>query len=391
MGSYGRDRYGQAYYGVNGVDLAVSTFVISDALQAILNGDDPSPIECAASVTIGGAAIPFIKNIKIERGLAERMGRADITILCDPTDLPATIAENAEVVISTEITFSGGSLSEQIFRGRVDKWTAPNRGEIEGRLECYDGAKRLDDVDIRGSMTGDVANWITDRAALLDMGTGFAVIERGDPVEIPAPHNLTGYRSLMQAAVALVSAFNQRYIFFTGAGEMVLFDPSTAAAEAPQVTFARAISFREKLDTSKRFNRVRYSNYVGYAHDFVTYQLTVTPEGANTITASNVSTTPILSGIYDDLADQAIFGVLDLSGGVQNNICTTVEQLEAYAESVANESQRKRYSFGNRFNPLLEIGTTHAFQGDAYFIARIRHNISTTALWTTDLEFWGVA
>lgn len=389
MGLYGRDRYGQAYYGVDGIDLAISTVVIGDDLQSILNGADPKPIECAANVTIGGAAMPYIKDITIERGLAQRLGFANITILCDPDDLPAEIVENAEVVITTTITFASGTLTEQIFRGRVDSWTAPNKGEIEGRVEAFDGAKRLDDASISGSMTGDVANWLRDRCASLSMGDGFAVIERGEPVLLPTAHNLTGYRNVLDAAVALVSAFDKRYVFFNGYGEMVLLDPDAAATEPPIITFNRAIAFRRIFDASKRYNRIAYSNYVGYAFDFVTYTLSVTPEGTNTITAANVEDRTILSGTYNDAADQALYGVLELSGGVQNNICSTDEQLSTYAESVATESQRDRYSFTNRFNPLLEIGTTHTFNSNTYFIGRMRHNISTAALWTTDLEFWG--
>jgi hypothetical protein len=196
---------------------------------------------------------------------------------------------------------------------------------------------------------------------------------------------------VLDAAVALVSAFDRRYVFFNGYGEMVLLDPDAAATEPPIITFNRAIAFRRIFDASKRFNRIAYSNYVGYAYDFVTYALTVTPEGTNTITAANVEDKSILSGVYEDAADQAIYGVLDLSGGVQNNICSTAEQLEAYAKSVATESQRERYGFTNRFNPLLEIGTTHTFNGATYFIGRMRHNISAGALWTTSLEFWGAS
>lgn len=391
MGGYGKDRYGQAYYGVEGYDLAMSTLVISAELQAILSGADAKPIECAADVTIGGVAVPYIKDIKIERALSDRMGKAQLTILCDADNLPANIIQNAEVIISSKITFGSGTFTRQIFAGRVDTFTAPNKGQIEGQIACFDGAKRLDDADVSGSMIGDVANWLRDRCSTLDMGTGFAIIEEGEPIEIVSPHNLVGYRNVIDAAIALASAYNQRYVFFTGAGEMVIFDPTSAASTTPQITFARAIAFREMLDTSKRFNRISFSNYVGYAHDFVTYALTVTPEGVNTITASNVGTNTIISGVYEDLADQAIYGVLDLSGGVQNNICSTEAQLDAYAESVSVESKRRRFSFSNRFNSLLELGTTHTFNGASYFIGRIRHNISTQSLWTTDVEFWSVA
>jgi hypothetical protein len=391
VSGYGAEHYGQAYYGVDGIDLPVSTLVLSQAFQDILTGADPKPIECYADVTVGGVAIPKVEGITIERALGDRMGTARVTVLCTASTAPTSIIENAEIVITAGLKYGIGSAGIQVFRGRVDSWKPPDEGEIRGQLFAYDGAKRLEDASVSGAMTGDVATWLADQCAALSMGTGFAVVTKGTAVNIATSYSLAGFRSVLDAAQVLVSAWERRYVFFNGAGELVIFDPQYIAYDAPQFEFSRAISFRELTDTSKRFNRVAYSNYIGYAHDFVTYTLTVTESGANTITASNVSTVPIISGTYNDAADQATYGVLELSGGVQNNIPTTDALLLAYATSVSRESKRSRYQFTTRFNPFLELGTMHSFAVANYFTGRLRHSLTSSGLWTTDAELWGAA
>jgi hypothetical protein len=339
---------------------------------------------------VGGVLITKIGSGRIERSLGADMGKAEMTILCSADDLPASIVENAEVIVTAGVRFGSGSVTQQVFRGNVDSWVPPNAGEINGQLIAFDGAKRLQDADVSGNITGDVANWIADRASTLDMGTGFAVIEKGSPVAIPQAYSLSGFRSVLDASKTLVSAFTQKYVFFSGAGEMIIFDPAKSILETPLVDFSRAISFRPITDTSKRYNRIRYTNYVGYAHDFVTYELTQTNTGANSIHASSVSSVPILEGVYDDTIDQGTYGILELSGGVQNNICLTDAQLLAFATSVSTESKRARKAFTARFNPILELASSLTFRGVQYFVASLAHNFNATSLWTTDMEIWQV-
>jgi hypothetical protein len=384
------DRYGQAYYGVEGVDLPVSSLVLSSALYEILAGNDPAAMECYVDVTVGAVALPYVEAVTIERGLGDRLGQARITVLCDADDVPSGIVENAEVLISAGVRFGSGEAAAQIFAGRVDNWTAPDKGKIRGTLTAYDDAKRLEDASVSGQAGGDLAAWIEGKAAPLSMVGGFQVINQGAPVVIPASYSVTGFRSVLEAATKMVSAYDQRYVFFSGQGDMVLFDPEYAEGSSSQFSMDRVISFRAKTNTDKRYNRIPYSNYVGYAHDFVTYSLTLNPEGQNNITASTVSSVPIISGTYNDTADQAIYGILNLSGGVQNNICASNAELLAFAESVGKESKRQRYQLSTRFNPFLEIGSRNTVQSLPGFIGRLRHEIRAGSLWRTDMEFWTI-
>jgi hypothetical protein len=288
------------------------------------------------------------------------------------------------------VRFGSGEASAQIFAGRVDNWTAPDKGKIRGTLTAYDDAKRLDDEGVSGTAGGDLAAWIEDQASDLSMVSSFQVISLGLPVTIPAGHTVTGFRSVLEAAQNMVSAYDQRYLFFSGLGDMVLFDPDYASGTTSQFSMDKVISFRAKNNTDKRYNQIAYSNYVGYAYDFVTYALTVNPEGDDTFTASSVSATPIISGTYNDAADQAIYGVLPLFGGVQNNICASDAELLAFATSVATESQRQRYQLSTRFNPFIEIGSRNTVQSIDGFVARLRHEIRAGSLWTTQMEFWAI-
>lgn len=391
MSGLGRDRFGQAYFGTDGIDLPVSSLVLSQSLYDILTGLDPKAIETYCAVTVGGVAVPYVESITIERGLAERLGTARITVLCTSAEVPSGIAENAEVIITAGVKFGAGSAGAQVFIGRVDNWTAPDPGKIRGTLTAYDDAKRLEDASVSGSAGGDLATWIESRAVPLAMTSGFQVVNRGLPVIVRAGYSVTGFRSVLEAADTMVSAYDRRYLFLSGQGDMVLFDPDHADTSAAAFDYSRVISFREKADTTKRYNRVAYSNYIGYAHDFVTYSLTQTPEGQGTITASTVGSAPIISGTYNDLADQAIYGVLALSGGVQNNLCVDSVELLAFAESVASESQRARRNLTARFNPFLELGSRLEVGGESGFVGKLRHEIRAGSLWLTDMDFWGAA
>lgn len=389
MAGRNSDRYGQAFYGLDGAELSVTSLVLSEALYAILAGTDPKAIECFVDVTVGGVAVPYLESITIERGLSDQMGTCRLTVLCTSDAVPAGIAENAAVIVTAGVKFGTGTASQQVFAGRVDNWTPPDRGKIRGTLTAYDDAKRMDDDTVSGTMSGDLATWLGTETSTLSMGSTFSIVQKGAAVTIPTTYSLTGFRSLLDAAKAMVSALDMRYLFFSGAGDLVLFDPDYADDTAdPQFTFDRVISFREMANTSQRFNRIGYSNYIGYAHDFVTFTLTVNPGGANSIQASEISTVAIISGTYNDAEDQAIYGILDLPGGVQNNICATDGELSAYAASVAAESQRSKFSLSVRFNPFLELGQKHLYGTTNGFVGRLRHNLTAGQLWTSDVEFW---
>ncbi len=121
------------------------------------------------------------------------------------------------------------------------------------------------------------------------------------------------------------------------------------------------------------------------------YMFVVREDGSFTVSSGNAPGIVQISGTYDDLADQAIYGVLELSGGVQNNICTSDAELLAYATSVATESQRDKRFAQVRFNPFLELGDVVTYQTGTYFVARLQHNMNPDELWTTTVELWGVA
>lgn len=380
-GGYGVERFGQAYYGTEGLDLAGESLIISQALRDVLSGDDPRAVECYVDVTVGGVAVPKIESIDIERGLDGRIGLARVYVLCSADAIPSGIATNATVTITAGIRFAGADASAQIFSGRVDEWTPPDLGDIRGTLIAYDAAKILDEASVSGTASGDYAAWVELQASALSMDAGFSVVMKGSAVELGrsyisgfrrlgGPYPLLAFSTLLEAVNVLPSITEKRFCCVNGAGDLVVVDPAYVDTEGAQFDFSKVISSREVTRASERYNRVKYSNFVGYAAGVL-----------NTL----------YEGTYNDTSDQAIYGVMELSGGVLNNLPISDAEMQLYAASVASVSQRRKWEIVTRFNPFVDIGSRHVFPAGNAQVGSIAHSLRSTGLWTTKMEVWGDA
>lgn len=383
---FGVDRYGQSYYGVQGGSIQCSALVLSRELYDILAGNTPTPISCFADVTVGGTPVTNIEEIIVERAIWNKFGTVHIgfhTANAAALSLP----QNADLVVSAGVKFGSIVASQNIFVGGLDAFLAPSLGESRATLDGYDNSKRIQNADSGNAMQGDVATWLAGIASSLSMGANFRVIQRAAPVNILRLYSLVGFRDGLSAANALVSAYRQNYLFSTGLNELVILDPTTLAGATPLFALSKVTKAAALADSVSRYNQIPYSNYTGYARDFVTYQLTINPNGSSTVTSATVGSSPIVSGTYNDAADQAIYGIMK-SPEMQNGICQTDAELAAWAATVADESQREKADFETSFNPFVDLGSVIQYESELYFVARVRHFATASAFWTTRLELW---
>ncbi len=385
---WGIDRYGRAYFGTNGLQIPVSTLILSDELYDALAGNTQEPFEYFADVQVGGVALPHVESISIDRAIDRKSGLCTI-IFHTASAVVQGVSANAEVSVSAGLRQNGAVAWQTVFRGRLDQYVAPDLGKTEARIEAFDIGRILDTEAPGSKITGDVAAWLQAKVEALGI-LGLQVVTRGSSPILDRELSLNAYRTILDAARIMASGDIWRYVFAVGNGSIIVLDPASLATQSPLFTLTRALKAQPVTDASTRYNKVPYSNYVGYAADQVAYLVTVNPDGSSTIQTSGSSSAPLISGIYEDVADQAVYGVLE-SNSLLSPVPTSKEAFEGLAASFVTESRRSRIDFETAFNPFFDLGDVCEYDNNRYFAARVRHTIKAGRFWGSAWELRSAA
>lgn len=385
---YGISRYGQSYYGVDGFGITLSALLLDAGLYNALVGNVVEPLEYFADVYVGGVQIANGSNITITRQVWSESGQCEISFHHVPGSTPTGIAPNAEVQVYSGLKRLGVPAFQSVFLGRMDIYEAPTPGTTLARVTAFDYGAKLSKAEAGASMVGYLSTWLSARVAEIG-ATGLYVSEIGTAANITRSINLNGYRGAMAAARMLATGDKWRYVFQRGLGELVVLDPTALSTVTPLFILAKALDYSEIVDTQNRFNRVPYSNYTGYAQDIVGYAITVNPDGSSTVSATSLGGGALVSGTYNDTADQTTYGIAS-APILQNPIPTTTGEFDALAASYATESQRRKWRFKVPHNPFFDLGNVCQYGTEKYFAASIRHEISAGSFPISEWELWSV-
>lgn len=377
---WGIDRYGQSYFGIEGFQIPASSLLLSDELYDVLVGNSPEPLDYFADVTVGGISVPHVESIDISRSIDQKAGTCGITFHTASATVAGVVA-NAEVIVNAGVRRGGATAFQTIFRGRLDQYTAPDLGQTAARIEAFDYGWVLDHTAPGSKITGNVAAWLQGKVDALGV-SGLQVITRGSVPVLSRELSLNAYQTILDAAQVMSAGDTWRYVFAIGNGSIVILDPASLASQTPLFTLTRAIKAQPVTDTSMRFNQVPYSNYVGYAADAVAYLVTVNSDGSSTIQTSGSSSAPLVSGTYNDAADQASVGVLP-SSSLLSPVPTTIEAFEILAASFSAESMRGRVDFETALNPFFDLGDVCEYDDERYFAASVKHSLRAGSFFTS--------
>lgn len=387
-GGWNNERFEHLYFDCDALFIPCSTLILDQSLYDVLAGNTPGIVEYFADVTFGPSSTPllYIDEIYTERTFENLKGNMHLGFHTATSPIAGLIA-NAEIKVVAGIRFNGKTATQQRFVGKIEEVVYPSEGQTRGTIDAFDDGQILADSSCNsGTLIGDVVSWIQTRASQLSMSTNFQVVPRTPGITLVNSHFLS-YSSFSDAIKTVSDAFQKHYVFFTGLNELVILDPSILSAVTPLFTLASAgIQTLKEIDSaSDRFNRIPYSNYSGYSKNFVTYQVSVQPDGTSSINGVTITGTGFLSGVYNDTADQATFGILS-NDGTQNNICATDAELQTFCATVAEESQRARLEVEIAYNPFVDLGNVIQYDSENWVISRIRDRIQAGQIWKTLLE-----
>jgi hypothetical protein len=380
-------RYGQSYFSTNGFRVGCSALLLDQALYDLLVGNRQEALQYFADVFIGGNRLPHIYSITIDRYLTRGAGMAQINFHCD--GLPAFVTGNAEVVISAGLRFGSFTGSQIIFRGIIDEAKGPNKGDSAATIDAYDLGYLLGKRSPAAQVvSGSLGSWLNSELASLGL-SDTRLVTRGSDVVLNRSLSIRGYQNILDAANTLASGTTVHYLFQSGQGELVLLDPAYFETAQPLFVLSRSLQAKPVTELFGRYNRVPYTNYTGYARDDVTYLVTINADGSSTIHTSGTSSSPMISDIYNDMADQANNGILT-SSSMQNPVPQSKEAFDILAASFCYESQRRKVDFETTFNPFVDIGGTCEYDGSGYFVGGLRHQIHVESFWKSAWKLWEI-
>ena len=394
-GGWNNDRLEHGYFDVDSVILPCSILCLNKALYDVLAGNTPAMVEYFADVTFGTGKTPLlnIDEIGIDRNIENVSGTCHIGFHTNLSTI-SNLIKGAEIIVTAGIRFDGVTASQKRFHGKIDQVAFPSLGQTRGTIDAYDNGHTLTDADCGAStLIGDALLWIANRCEALTLGDGFRMTIKTAGVTLANSH-LLSYSSFSEAMKAVLNGFKAHYAFFSGMNELVILDPTTLSNEEPLFVLKTAGIQKLQETTSNaatgtsndRVNQIPYSNYTGYSKNFVTYAVNVGSDGSSSISAVSIEGTGFISGVYNDTADQAIYPVLPLKSGIQNNICATDAELQAFCATVAKESQRKRINMDVGFNPFADLANVLQYDSSKYFISRIQDRIQAGQAWKTQME-----
>lgn len=393
--SWNVSRWDRSYFDVETLVLNASTMVISQEIYNLLAGNTAGTVEYFADVKYGDSLtqLDFVDMISIEREMGQIAGTLHVGFMTNTVPLSGLL-DGEIITVEAGMRFDGKTASQKVFHGRIKKVTYPSSGDsIRAYLDAYDAGKDLIDetpgfgentgynaADLPPAISGNIADWISLR--LLELATE-GVILRTRTAEISVPDDtIIAYESLSECLKALARAYNFRYLYLTGANELVILDPSTLSAETPLFTLvSQGILKSQRIDSLiDRVNRVPYSKAGNTDSATIYYS-----DSSGVLHQAGATAVTAITGTYNDTTDQASYPVLT-SDTLRNDIVTTTAEFETLAAEYANETQRERHNLEIRFNPFLDLGDVIQYGTDKFFIYRVRHEIEVGKPWASRVE-----
>lgn len=386
-------RLDRSYYDVETAVLQLSTQVIGSEIYNILSGNTSATVEYFADIKYGDSliALPMVDMITIERRMGQASGTLHVGYISESFPVSG-ITSGSKVTVDAGIRYSGKTAIQRIFTGKMQKVTNPSPGDSQrGYFDALDAGMDLmsaspgtgyntglDAILLPPRISGDVSSWVISRIADI----GIALRTKSESIVVP-DDTLLAYRNLFDAIQAMANAYDYRYVCVTGNNDLVILDPAFIADFEPLFTLASAgISKAQKISSIiNRLNRIPYQKAGTTTASYIFWvdELGVMRRAyANPVTA--------ITGTYNDLEDQESYPILT-GDTLRNDICASMDELEALAAATANETQRERNDLIlSCFNPFVDLGDIVEISGAKHFVSRVRHDINAGSPWKTRIE-----
>jgi len=320
---------GNAYIGTDRIGIIREGFIlnlcnISRLLVAAFGQQVPTLLSPAAKVLIDGVDVSqYVTRLEVHHVADSSANMARLEVQYDDLSVQSG---TSEILIRIDYSLSNGlNFSAERFHGKVVTIESPigDGGQKVHNLICYDLGYRL---SMEEPSLGDYTYMHYSAKKLIDMelaakGLSPSIGTFQDYSVIVTPSKFKNGRELIYA---IANGKRKTLMFMAPSGQMILTDFENPISSTWEFPLQGQISQQTYQSTFERYNRVPFTGY--------------------------------WSGVYNDYADQAIYGVLSHSGVTRYiSGLTNAEEL-SFAKTICDDSKFQRIDFVAPLNPAIFPG-----------------------------------